>query len=563
LKRSAAHEMWCLPLAACFVSPPLASTPVKHPVRLDLRHSAALQFSLSATLGSASSRRAQPVHHKTRKLVNPCSVAASTNPPSGLRAQEWFWPGLCMAAALSLHSPGAVFASGAVLSSGPSGPLTRAALVTRLVMWVIMFLTAALLAGAETAITTLWPWKVKQLATDEGANSPFSVLQNDITRVLTTVLVGVTFCTIFGTALATDIAVQLFGHAGVGYATVAITAVTLLFGEILPKSLAVAQPERLARATLPFITAVTRILAPVSFVTAAFSKVVLRALGGAGEGEGLAITNSELRMILGGASQSGAVELYEQDMIEGVLDLQRSQVQQIMTPRVELVAIDAESSLVDLLALTREYKYSRVPVYNQTIDEITGVVLSRELLEFADAGAGLENVSVASIMDPVEFVPESMTVMNALKQMRRQRLHMMVVVDEFGGTSGVITLEDILETLVGEIYDEDDEVEAQEDTGAIVQMEDGSFKIDGMADLQPTCERLQLDIPEDTLNEFSTLSGYLCHVAGEIPNQDDIVLVSGLRFDVLEADERRLLLVRASNITSATSTEPDLESTDL
>mmetsp|Transcript_3721 Transcript_3721/g.7924 ORF Transcript_3721/g.7924 Transcript_3721/m.7924 type:complete len:269 (-) Transcript_3721:387-1193(-) len=268
-------------------------------------------------------------------------------------------------------------------------------------------------------------------------------------------------------------------------------------------------------------------------------------------------------MILGGASQSGAVELYEQDMIEGVLDLQRSQVQQIMTPRVELVAIDAESSLVDLLALTREYKYSRVPVYNQTIDEITGVVLSRELLEFADAGAGLENVSVASIMDPVEFVPESMTVMNALKQMRRQRLHMMVVVDEFGGTSGVITLEDILETLVGEIYDEDDEVEAQEDTGAIVQMEDGSFKIDGMADLQPTCERLQLDIPEDTLNEFSTLSGYLCHVAGEIPNQDDIVLVSGLRFDVLEADERRLLLVRASNITSATSTEPDLESTDL
>jgi len=244
-------------------------------------------------------------------------------------------------------------------------------------------------------------------------------------------------------------------------------------------------------------------------------------------------------------------------MIEGVLDLQRSQVQQIMTPRVELVAIEAESSLVDLLAIAREFKYSRVPVYNQTIDEITGVVLSRELLEFAESGADLRGVNVSSIMEEVEFVPESMSVMNALKQMRRQRLHMMVVVDEFGGTSGVITLEDILETLVGEIYDEDDEVEAQEDTGAIVLQEDGSFKIDGMADLELTCERLQLTVPEETLAEFSTLSGFLCHVAGEIPNQDDVLLVDGLRFEVLEADERRLLLVRACNMTAANSAGSD------
>ena len=167
------------------------------------------------------------------------------------------------------------------------------------------------------------------------------------------------------------------------------------------------------------------ILAPISYVTSAFSNGILRSLGASGEGEELAITKPELRMILGGASQvtdwearsrspgraphfvrpqclvssrppgapwtwpqSGAVELYEQDMIEGVLDLQRSQVQQIMTPRVDLVAIEAESSLVELLDITRQYKYSRVPVFNQTIDEITGVVLSRELLQFADSGVG-------------------------------------------------------------------------------------------------------------------------------------------------------------------------------
>jgi len=283
---------------------------------------------------------------------------------------------------------------------------------------------------------------------------------------------------------------------------------------------------------------------------------LLRALGTSSEHDELVVTQPELRMILGTASQSGAVELYEQDMIEGVLDLQRSQVQQIMTPRVELAAIEAESSLAELLDITRDTKYSRVPVFNQTVDEIVGVVLSRELLEFADLpNVDLAATNVTMIMEDIDFVPESMSVMNALKQMRRQRLHMMVVVDEFGGTSGVITLEDILETLVGEIYDEDDEEDEEEENQSIVQAEDGSFLIDGMADLQAVCERLQLQVAEDTLAEFSTLSGFLCHVAGEIPDEADVLLVSGLRFEVREADERRLLLVHANNITSSEVSE--------
>lgn len=452
-----------------------------------------------------------------------------------------------------LLTPALAHASALAVSTGtPAVPLTRPKLFARFLLWSLMFLAAAMFAGAETAITTLWPWKVKQLATEEGDNSPFAALQTDITRVLTTVLVGVTFCTIFGTALATEVAVGLFGQAGVGYATVAVTLITLIFGEILPKSYAVANPETFARATLPVITAASSVIAPLNYLTSALSNAMLRALGTSSEQDGLVVTQPELRMILSKASQSGAVELYEQDMIEGVLDLQRSQVQQIMTPRVELVAIDAENSLAELLVITRETKYSRVPVYNQTVDEIVGVVLSRELLEFADipdVDLGVTNVS--TIMEDIDFVPESMSVMNALKQMRRQRLHMMVVVDEFGGTSGVITLEDILETLVGEIYDEDDEEDLQEENQSIVQVEDGSFLIDGMADLQVACERLQLQVAEETLAEFSTLSGFLCHVAGEIPDESDVLLVSGLRFEVQEADERRLLLVQVRNITSS------------
>ena len=465
-------------------------------------------------------------------------------------------------------------------ATAPAVPLSKAALATRGVLWIVLFSLAALFAGAETAITTLWPWKVKQLAAEEGEESAFRHLQEDITKVLSTVLIGVTFCTIFGTALATDVAVGLFGNKGVTYATIAITLVTLFFGEILPKSIAVAQAEKFARLTLPLINAFTWVLTPLSWLTSTATDACLKTLGAEGDETDTAVTKPELRMVLTSASQSGAVELYEQDMIEGVLDLQRTQVQQIMTPRVEIEAVEKDADLSELLEVALRTKYSRVPVYNETVDEIVGIVLTRELLRTSTLKGGMAAASppssaeggsgtaigpvpalgaltdtVYDVMEGVDdlFVPETMTVMNALKQMRRQRVHMMVVVDEFGGTSGIVTLEDILETMVGEIYDEDDDEEVQEDTTSIVLKADGTFVIDGMADLEVVCDRLGLtgsdSVDQEVLEEFATLSGFLCHEAGEIPKEGDVVPVAHMRFEVVEADDRRLLSLLASNVT--------------
>ena len=262
----------------------------------------------------------------------------------------------------------------------------------------------------------------------------------------------------------------------------------------------------------------TFLLTPLSLLTSLATNTLLRLLGASADESVESVTKPELRMLLSSASESGAVEVYEQDMIEGVLDLQRTKVQQVMTPRVELVACGADSPISALLALALRYKYSRVPVYNETVDEIVGIVLTRELLNYtvtepvqsssATVGSIMESVTEASI-----FVPESMSVMNALKQMRRQRLHMLIVVDEYGGTSGIVTLEDILETLVGEIYDEDDEEEVAEDTTSIIRAADGTFTIDGMADLDLVCAKLDLEeeVDDELLAEFATLSGFLCH----------------------------------------------------
>lgn len=418
----------------------------------------------------------------------------------------------------------------------------------RFCIWIGLFSLAALLASAETAITTLWPWKAKQLAAEEtsgGGQNIFSSLQEDLTKVLTTVLVGVTFCTVYGTALATDIAIQLFGEAGVGYASIALTLVTLFFGEIVPKSLAVSNAELVARATLPLINFASFFLYPLGALCSTATNALLALLGasdGSEEGAAETVTEPELRMMLMGAKQSGAVELYEQDMIEGVLDLDLSTVEQIMQPRVDVVGIEASQNLGRLLDLCREYKYSRVPVYNGTIDQIVGVVFTRSLIEYVDLPtAEFGALQVSKIMEETDFVPESMSAMNALKLMRRRRLHMMVVVDEYGGTSGIVTLEDILETLVGKIYDEDDDEEVMEEIESIVRNDDGSWSIDGMADLEAVSQTLSLSVPDGSLSEFATISGFLCSEAGEIPEEGDTLLVSGFRFEVLRADERRII----------------------
>jgi len=488
-------------------------------------------------------------------------IARALRPPATarfFRRATGSWRGVLpiVAVVLAWATP-AVASGGMGPVSVPTTPLTSRQLAARLVLWAVLFSMGALLAGAETAITTLWPWKVKRLAAEEGKSSPFTALQNDITKVLTTALVGVTFCTVYGTALATDIAIQAFGHAGVGYATIALTITTLVLGEIVPKSIAVAKAESVARATLPFINLLNILLYPVTALTSLVNRLLLRLSGLSGsEDSATAVTQPELRLILTGAKKSGAVELYEQDMIEGVLDMQTTKVGQILTPRVDIQAIKAMASLEELRQLVTKTGYTRIPVYNDTVDEIIGVVLSRDLLEVSGrASANLDNQTVSTIMERIPFVPETMTVMNALKAMRRDRLHMMVVVDEFGGTLGLVTLEDTLETLVGEIYDEDDDEEVEDDITSIVDEKNGSFLIDATADLDMVCKKLDFEVSEEVLENFLTISGYLCQQAGRIPEKGDRILVGDLRFDVCDADERRLLSVRASRVNADTAAQ--------
>ncbi|CDF38482.1 unnamed protein product [Chondrus crispus] len=410
-----------------------------------------------------------------------------------------------------------------------------------------MFVIGAALAAAETAITTLWPWKVRELADKEGRSSPFAVLESDLTRFLTTILVTTTSATVLSTAIATEVAGDFFGPAAVGYVTAGMTVFFLFFGEILPKALAVHAPAKVARVMVPVISMLSIIVYPVGKLLAWLSTQILRAFKLPMENDAK-VSEEELRLIVAGAGRSGSIEKYESQIIHNVLDLEETDVRNVMCPRVDVVALPVTSTLTELLELESESHYSRMPVFEDTIDNIVGVAMLKSLLRYLREDASLlPTTKVSEIMDPAFFVPESMSVWIVLEEMRKRRLHMAIVVDEYGGTAGLVTLEDILEEVVGEIYDEDDDYEAE--AQFIKKKQDGNFLVEGQADLEKVDQALGMHLDEDDLGDYGTISGFLCARMGGIPEVGDLWVFNHVRFVVVDADDRRILGLRAEMLS--------------
>jgi CBS domain containing-hemolysin-like protein len=396
---------------------------------------------------------------------------------------------------------------------------------------------SAFFSASETAFTTLYPWKVRELAESQGG--PFRLLAQDITRFLTTILVGNNLVNIAATALVTEVATEAFGSAGVGVATGVMTFLILFFGEITPKSLAVHHAVAVAQVAAWPIYLLSVLLYPVGRFFGLVSGLFLRALGLEPRNVSL-VSEEELRLILAGAEEAGTIEAQEEEMIHSILELEETPVREIMTPRVEMVAIEAEASLEDFLHLFREHRYSRVPVYRESVDHIVGIAYAQDLLDYR-CQEDLKGRTVASIAHPPYFVPENMDAWSLLKELRRRKVHMAIVVDEFGGTAGLVTLEDVIEEIVGEIYDETDEPE----DAPIKRLADGALSIQAQTPIDEVSEALGVELPE---GEYDTLSGFLYERFGRIPGVGESVEWQGFRFVVESADQRRIERVRVERL---------------
>ncbi|XP_015902636.3 putative DUF21 domain-containing protein At3g13070, chloroplastic isoform X1 [Ziziphus jujuba] len=392
-----------------------------------------------------------------------------------------------------------------------------------------LFGLSAFFSMAETSITTLWPWKVRELAEKESENGVFRMLRSDVTRFLTTILIGTTVVNIGATALVTEAATAIFGEAGVSAATGVMTVAVLLLTEITPKSIAVHNAQEVARFVVRPVAWLSLVLYPVGRIVTYLSMGMLKMLGLKGRSEPY-VTEEELKLMLRGAELSGAIEEEEQDMIENVLEIKDTYVREVMTPLVDVVAIDASATLVDFHNLWVTHQYSRVPAFEQRVDNIVGIAYAMDLLDYVQKGELLESTSVGDMAHkPAYFVPDSMSVWNLLREFRIRKVHMAVVLNEYGGTIGLVTLEDVVEEIVGEIFDENDsKEEIQKKTGYIVMRAEGVFDVDANTSIDQLSEDLSIKMPEG--HQYETVSGFICEAFGYIPRTGESIKV------VLEKD---------------------------
>ncbi|MFC3861312.1 hemolysin family protein [Deinococcus antarcticus] len=315
------------------------------------------------------------------------------------------------------------------------------------------------------------------------------------------------------------------------------TILHIVFGELAPKSLALQRSEQVSLA----------IIRPLLFFTAIFKWAIvgLNALGNgvvrllglkAVAGHHTAYSEEEIRMIVSASSQEGVLEDSEKELVYNVFDLSDTTAREVMTPRMDMVVVDGAAPLRRLLELNAEHGYSRIPVFQDTADNIVGIAHTNDVLKHLEE---LDHLTIADVMRPVFFVPEGMKIKDLLAKMRDKKSHMSIVVDEFGGTAGLATLEDALEEIVGEIYDETDEDEIP----LIEVLGEGLYLMDGSVTIHEVEERLGNELEEGEA-EYGTLAGFMTSYFGDIPEVGQSFIQDGWAFTVEEADQRRVARVR-------------------
>jgi magnesium and cobalt exporter, CNNM family len=432
-----------------------------------------------------------------------------------------------------------------------------------------LLLASAFCSGAETALTALGDARARQLReTGTRAGRRLALWIDHPDRVLSTLLIGNTLVNVGGGALAASIGAKLAlaggwnVATGVAIATAVATVVILFFGEILPKTVGKRYPAEVSTSAMPAVRIVTLLLWPLSAAVTRGTHAVV-GLFGSKAGTGPAVTSADIEYLIEMGTREGVLDEVKEELLNSVLEFADRVAKEIMVPRTRMVAIDRDAAPDELVRIVTENPFSRMPVYQGSVDDIVGVLIVREIIHDLRPGAA-KPLAIDRYLKPAFFAPEGMKISRLLKEMQRRRTHLAIVVDEYGGTSGLVTLEDVIEEIVGEIQDEADAETAQVKAiaagvwlaDAAVSLHDlEAFLTDAAAPPAAGEDRApQIRFPEE--GDYETLGGFVTATAGRVPPVGATLVWDGLTFTVRAGDERRVTRVEIARAAPAAESAP-------
>jgi putative hemolysin len=410
-----------------------------------------------------------------------------------------------------------------------------------LVIIAIALVLAALAASAETSLTSISRVRLRQLVEQKVPQAVLiERLHKDPNGYLSTILIVNTVAIIVASSAATLLALHLYRERVAEWlVSLVLSLVVLVACEITPKTLALQRAERVALRMARLVAAATFVMRPIVFVLTSVTRLILRMLGGRAQVRGPFVTEEELKMLVSVGEEEGVLEEEEREMIHGIFEMGDMSVREVMVPRTDLVAIEANEPVEKAVDLVTKHGHTRIPVYDGNLDQIVGVLYAKDLLRAVVRG---EHKTLREIARKPYFTPESNKVQDVLRDLRKNRVHMAIVVDEYGGTAGAVTIEDILEEIVGPIQDEYDIGEEDE----MQFINPNEVVLDGRVSVDDVNELLKLNISAD---DYDTIGGYVLNQLGAAPKVGATLKLGNAELRVEAVQGTRIKKVRIRSET--------------
>ena len=438
-------------------------------------------------------------------------------------------------------------------------------MISQIIVLIILIFLNAFFAASEIAFISLNDAKVSKQAKsgDKKAKQVLKMLENP-SRFLATIQIGITLAGFLSSAFASDafasrlapilnglipvISIAVWQSISIVIITIILSFFTLVFGELVPKRLAMKNYEKIAFATIGIIRSIYIVTIPFVKLLTVCTNLVSK-LFGVSEKDEEVVTEEEIKMMVDEGEEKGSIEENERELINNVFEFNDTTVSEIMTHRTDIYALSIDMNVSELIEELDEYRYSRIPVYEETIDEIKGILYLKDLLKYVKTR---RNIKLKSIIRPAYFVARSKPIDELFKELQKNNNQMAIVLDEYGGTAGLITMEDILEELVGDIFDEYDEIEKEYE-----KIDEDTYLVSGSININDLSKILEVQIEE---GDYDTLSGYLQEKLGRIPDDEEkpIIETQNVTYKIKEYEDKRIVKVKVcktNNVNNEKETE--------